>query len=106
MPTTHIASIHNGIIFLMAEWSGQSKWAYKHLATYLEKQGISIETLASIDIDRKPYIADLPELAGKIHGFGEAAVVKDGRIVFVTVLGKDKELADERCEELLRVYKR
>ena len=105
MPTTQIASIQRGVIFLMAEWSGQAKWAYKHLTAFLDKQSTKVERFVCIDIDQKPYIGDLPELSGKIHGFGEAAVVKDGRIVFVTVLGKEKELADARCEELLRFYK-
>jgi hypothetical protein len=105
MATTQITSIQKGIVFLMAEWSGQAKWAHKHLTAFLDKQKSKVEKFVCIDVDREPGVYDLPEFSGKIHGFGEAAVVKDGRIVFVTVLGKDKELADERCEELLRVYK-
>jgi hypothetical protein len=46
----------------------------------------------------------MPEFAGKIHGWGETAIVQGGRIVFVTVLGKDQARIEEHCDELLRVY--
>jgi hypothetical protein len=105
MSVTQITSIQRGIVFLMAEWSGQAKWAYKHLTAFLDKQQPKVETFVCIDVDQESGVYDLPEFSGKIHGFGEAAVVKDGRIIFVTVLGKDKAQADERCEELLRFYR-
>ncbi len=105
MATTKITSIQKGIIFLMAAWSGQAKWAYTQLTSFLEQRGMVLEHFICIDIDRELDVCDLPELSGKIHGFGEAAVVKDGRITFVTALGKDKDLIDQKCEELLRFYK-
>jgi hypothetical protein len=55
-------------------------------------------------VARPPELYDMPEFAGKIHGWGEAAVVRDGRVVFVTALGKDQSRTQEHCEELLRVY--
>jgi len=55
-------------------------------------------------VDLEPKVYEMPEFAGRIHGWGEAAVVRDGRIVFVTVLGKDQSRIQEHCEELIRVY--
>jgi hypothetical protein len=101
---TAIQSMKRGIVFLMAEWSGGAKLGHRHLVTFLEQSGISTEQLHVLDVDRHPELYDMPEFAGKIHGWGEAAVVRDGRIVFVTVLGKDQSRTQEHCEELLRVY--
>ena len=104
MTADKITSIQRGIIFIMAEWSGQAKWAYKHLAEFLAQHGDALEHLVTIDIDQQPYIGNLPELSGKIHGYGEVAVVRDGHIVFVAALGREKSLIQNRCEELLRFY--
>jgi hypothetical protein len=102
--TTDIASVRHGIIFLMAEWSGSAQMAKKQLTDILAHHHLTSQHLICIDVDREPSVYDLPEFAGKIHGNGEAAVVRDGRIVFVTSLGKNKNLIHERCEELLRFY--
>ena len=88
----------------MAEWSGPAKMAFKQLEDLLAQKHIGSENVICIDVDREPWIYDLPEFAGKIHGNGEAAVVKDGRVVFETSLGADKTQIQERCEELLRFY--
>jgi hypothetical protein len=103
--TTNISSIQSGIVFLMAEWSGQAKWACGQLKSFLAPHQAALANLVCIDVGRDPGIYDLPELSGKIHGYGEAAVIKNGKVVFVTVLGKDKIQTQNRCEELLKVYK-
>ena len=102
--TTKIASVQRGIIFLMAEWSGNAHLAYGQLTRLLEERHLPSDHLICIDVDREREVYNLPEFAGKIHGNGEAAVVKTGRIVFVTSLGKDKRQIRERCEELLKFY--
>jgi hypothetical protein len=104
MSASRIHSIQHAIIFLMAQWSGGAHWAHRALTQFLEQRGIPAERLITLDIDQEPELHDLPELAGRIHGWGETAVVKDGRVVFVTALGKDKRRIQERCEELLRAY--
>jgi hypothetical protein len=104
MTTTSITSIQRGIVFVMAEWSGQAKWAHKQLVDFLAEHRTPPEHLTCIDVDRQPDVYDLPEFSGKIHGYGEAAAVRDGRIVFVTTLGKDKNRIQERCAELLKFY--
>ena len=88
----------------MAEWSVPAKLAYRQLVTSLEQRGIPPEQLHVLDVDRHPELYDMPEFTGRIHGNGEAAVVRDGRIVFVTVLGIDRGRTQEHCDELLKVY--
>lgn len=104
MSATAIQSIQHGIVFLLAEWSGGAKWAHDQLVTFLEQRGIPLERLHVLDVDRHPEVYGLPKFAGRIHGWGEAAVVRDGKIVFVSVLGKDQSRIQEHCDELFRVY--
>jgi len=104
MTTASIISIRQGIVFLMAEWSGGAQWAYPKLLAFLEQHGIPSEQLLVFSVDQHPEFHDMPELSGKIHGWGEALVVKNGRIVFFTRLGKDQRAIQEHCDELLRVY--
>ncbi len=104
MNTTTITSIQRGIVFLMAEWSGPAIQAYQKLLDCLKQRGIPPEQLYILNIDYHPELNDVPELAGKIHGWGEAAIVKAGKITFVIVLGKDQHQIQQNCDELLRVY--
>jgi hypothetical protein len=104
MTTTAIGSIQLGIIYLIAEWSGDAKWAHRQLVEFLEQRHIPAERLLVLDVDHHPELYDLTEFAGRIHGWGEVAVIKAGRIVFVTVLGKHRSQFQQHCEELVRVY--
>ena len=104
MTTASIISIQRGIVFLMATWSGGSQWAFPKLVAFLESHGIPSEQLFVLDVDQHRELYALPELVGKIHGWGDAMVVKDGKIVFFTRLGKDQHLIQQHCDELLRVY--
>lgn len=100
---TSITSIQQGILFLLAKWSGPAVIAHKFLSSFLQERG-ALEHLVCIDVDREPEIYDVPEFSGKVHGWGEAAAIRDGRIVFVTVLGKDRSRIQEHCDELFRAY--
>jgi hypothetical protein len=104
MTVAAISSLQRGIVFVMAQWSPQAKWAYQQLTSFLMRHPSGLERLVYIDVDQEPGVYNLPEFAGKIHGYGETAVVRDGRIVFVAVLGKDPGRIQEHCEDLLRVY--
>ena len=104
MTADTISSTDHGIIFLMAQWSGGAKVAHRQLIEFLRRRGIPPERLTCVDLDRNPAVYDVAEFSGKIHGWGEAAVVNNGRITFFTVLGRDQARIDERCEDLLRAY--
>jgi hypothetical protein len=104
MTTTSITSIQSGIVFLMATWSGGAQWAFSKLVSYLEQHDVPSEQLHVFDIDQHQELYDLPELAGKVHGWGETLVIKDGRVVLFTRLGKNQHLIQENLDEILRVY--
>ena len=104
MTLTTITSIQRGIVFLMAEWSGGAQWAYRKLVAFMEQHGVPLEQLQVLNVDDHPELYDMPELSGKIHGWGEVVVLKEGRIVFFTRLGKDQHLIQENLDELLRAY--
>ena len=104
MSTASITSIQRGIVFLMASWSAGAQWAFPKLTSFLEEHNIPSEQLHVFDVDQHPELYHLAELTGKIHGWGEVLVIKSGRIVFVTRLGKDLPSIQERCDELLKVY--
>jgi hypothetical protein len=104
MSVASINSIQNGIIFLMAKWSGPAVIAYRELLIFLEKNNIPPDQLHVFDIDLHQELNDMPEFIGKIHGWGETAVVKDGKIILVIVLGKNQNMFQQHCDELLRAY--
>ena len=104
MTTTNITSIQRGIVFLMATWSGGAQWVFPKLVSYLEQHDIPSDQLHVFDVDQHPELYDLPELAGKVHGWGETLVIKDRRIVLFTRLGKDQHLIHQNLDEVLRVY--
>jgi hypothetical protein len=72
MTTTAIQSIQNGIVFLMAEWSGVAKLAHRQLVSCMEQRRIPLEQLHVLDVDCHPELYDMPEFVGKVHGWGEA----------------------------------
>ena len=104
MTSTSITFIQHGIIFLKLNWSDAAQWAHPKLVTFLKQHNIPSEELQIFDTDEHSELYDLPELAGKIHGWGEAFVIRDGRIVHFARLGKDKHLIQMHLNELMRVY--
>ena len=104
MTSLDIHSIDRGIVFLMARWSGSSFWAHRELTSFLTRRGIAVEELIALDIDLYPQLYELPEFSGKIHGWGEAAVIRNGNVVFFAALGKDQSKVLSLCEELLQAY--
>jgi hypothetical protein len=75
MTVTTITSIQRGIVFLMAEWSGGAQWAYPKLVAFLQQHGIPSEQFHIFNIDHHSELYDMPELSGKIHGWGEVSAV-------------------------------
>ena len=54
MRNSGIQSIDHGIVFLMAEWSGGAKWAYRQLIAFLEQRSFPLERLHVLDVDHHP----------------------------------------------------
>ena len=99
-----IREIDRGIVFLMAEWSGPAQWAWGQLREFVESYQATKPNLIKIEWQDAEAVYSLPELHGRVHGWGEVVVVKGGRIVFFTALGKEKTEVQNKCQELLRAY--
>jgi hypothetical protein len=99
-----IRDIDHAIVFLMAEWSGPAQWAWRQLCSYVESYPGTKPNLMKVEWQDAESVFNHPELEGKVHGYGEAMVVRAGQIVFSTVLGKDKPEVQTKCQKLLKVY--
>lgn len=74
-------SITRGILFLFAFWSGPAHMAFKRLTqTVGELDPQSRLQFVVVDIDGAARICESPEFMGRVHGNGEAAWIRDGRI--------------------------
>lgn len=76
-----VRSIRQGILFLMAFWSGPSVQAFAKLTEVLARHDAEGLELVVADVDGSPALYELPEFKGKVHGAGETAWVRDGKIV-------------------------
>src|SRR5262249_41754912 len=83
-----IGSIRRGILFLMAFWSGPSVTAFARLTEVVARFDIEgVLELVVVDVDGSPNLYELPEFVGKVHGAGETAWVREGKIVATSGLG-------------------
>ena len=82
-----VRSIRCGILFLMAFWSGPSFRAFTKLTDVMRQLQADGLELVVVDVDGSPDLYELPEFDGKIHGAGETAWVKDGKIIATSGIG-------------------
>jgi hypothetical protein len=85
---TVIGSMDRGILYFMAFWSGPSISAFRTLTEVvarLDKSGAL--KFVVVDVDGSPTLYEVPELRGKIHGAGEAAWIRKGKIIATSGLG-------------------
>jgi hypothetical protein len=83
-----IGTIRCGILLVMAFWSGSARLAFAELKRVLkESDPAGHLELVVVDTDGCPDLYDLPEFVGKLHGAGEAAWIRAGRIVRTSGLG-------------------
>jgi hypothetical protein len=83
-----LGTIRCGVLFVMAFWSGPARLAFQELKRVLE--AVDPEgrlELVVVDTDGCPDIYQLPEFIGKMHGAGEAAWIRDGRVICTSGLG-------------------
>jgi len=103
-PAVSIRDIENGIVFLMAEWSGPAQWAWRRLCDFIDTYEGAKPNVIKIEWQDGGSVHNLPELEVNVHAYGEAMVVKAGQITFFTVLGEEKAEVQSRCQELLKAY--
>jgi hypothetical protein len=98
-----VESIRFGVLFVMAFWSGTSRRAFAELKRVLaECDTTGRMELVVVDTDGCPDLYDLPEFLGKMHGHGETAWVKDGKIVRTSGLGFHPECFEPFTRQLLQ----
>jgi hypothetical protein len=97
-----IRSIRLGVLFVMAFWSGPARQGFarlKQVLAALDPHG-RLE-LVVVDTDGCPDLYETPEFAGKLHGWGEVAWVRDGEVVRTSGLGYHPECFEPFTRELL-----
>jgi len=97
-----IGTIRLGVLFIMAFWSGPSRQGFARLKQVLAAAdpGGRLEVVV-VDTDGCPDLYEAPEFAGKLHGSGEVAWVKDGRVVFTSGVGYHPECFEPLTRQLL-----
>ena len=97
-----LATIRCGVLFVMAFWSGPARLAFQELKRVLE--AVDPEgrlELVVVDTDGCPDIYQLPEFVGKLHGAGETAWIREGRLVRTSGLGYHPECFEPYTRMLL-----
>ena len=96
-----VRSIRQGILFLMAFWSVSSVQAFAKLTEILGRLDTGSLELVVVDVDGSPELYELSELKGKIHGNGETAWVREGKIVATSGLGLNTDCFEPNTLALL-----
>lgn len=97
-----VESISNGILFLIAFWSGPSIQAFSKLTEALCELECDGYELVAVDVDGSPEITRLIGGGNAPTGAGEAAFCRGGRIVHVAVIGHGENSA--QCEVNAREF--
>lgn len=87
-------------MFLDAPWSGPSRVARHSLLSAVTRIGLPESTVLVVNLDENPAVHEMPELEDKIHGWGEAFVVRDGQILGLRALGRNQKLHHEVSAEI------
>jgi hypothetical protein len=81
-----IATIRQGVVFLMAFWSIASVRAFIEVCRVMESYSQTDLPFVVVDVDDSHRLADLPEVNGRLmQGNGLTLWVRDGRIVSTAV---------------------
>jgi hypothetical protein len=99
---TVLGTIHCGVLFVMAFWSGPARLAFQELKRMLEvvdPEG-RLEFVV-VDTDGCPDLYELPEFVGKLHGAGETAWIRDGQLLRTSGLGYHPECFEPYTRLLL-----
>ena len=95
-------TIRLGVLFIMAWWSGPSRQGFVKLKQVLAAldPGGRLE-LVVVDTDGCPDLYECPEFVGQLHGWGEVAWVRGGRVVLTSGMGYHPECFEPHTRELL-----
>ncbi|MFN0196822.1 MAG: hypothetical protein ACKVT0_08740 [Planctomycetaceae bacterium] len=89
-----VRSVQNGVLFLVAFWSGPSLTAFSKLSEILHQMNVDNLELVVVDVDGSLDIYQLPEIRGLFGGvvnappgYGEVVYCQDGQIVHAAIIG-------------------
>ncbi len=100
-----IESIQNGVLLLMAFWSGSAVQAFLALSEVLATVETEALQFVVADVDGSPSLDEIPEFKGKIRGCGEVAWIYRGVIVATSGLGLNIECFRPNTSTLLAFCK-
>ena len=103
-PVAHnpISSIERGSVYLLARWSGPSVAALQLLRAAWSAAGLPESELHILDWDEHSYLGDLPELSGRVHGWGEAFHVRHGSITHFHILGRNRATTNDEIQTFIQ----
>ena len=88
-----VHSIQNGILFLVAFWSGPALTAFSKLTQILHEMNMDDLDVVAVDVDGSPDVYQLPEIRALFGGVvtapmgkGEVAFCRDGRVVQAAII--------------------
>ena len=98
-----IADIEHGSVFLLARWSGPCVLAHDCLRRAWSAAGLPDSELHVLDWDQhEASLCELPELSGRVHGWGEAFHVRRGSITYFHVLGRSHKTVEHEIQTFLQ----
>ena len=102
-PLNPIPNIERGTFFLFAHWSAPCLRARDALVRAWSAAGLPASELHILDWDaHQDALRDLPELRGRVHGWGEAFHVRHGSIAHFQVLGRELKAVDREILSFLQ----
>jgi len=96
-----IRAIPRGVLFLMAFWSGSAVRAFAMLTELLARLPAETLELVVADLDGSPELYEVPEFKGNVHGSGETAWIRDGKIIATSGRGFHPECFEPNTLALL-----
>jgi hypothetical protein len=105
-PLAEILRQKRASVFFHAPWSGPSNVALRALRDHLSGYSIQEDEIAIIDVDtEEKAICLLVDEGVSLHGYGEAAVIRDGKIRHFSVLGRGDDTITMRIDTFLNEHR-
>jgi hypothetical protein len=98
-----IREIRDGILFLMAFWSGPSVQAFVRLTEVFAQLDTRRLEFVVVDVDGSMQLSEVPELKGKVTGSGETAWVHRGQIIATSGIGMNIESFKPNTSTLIAI---
>ena len=93
-------------VFFHASWSGPSHVALRALRDHLSVSAIPESEITIIDVDaEEKTICRLVDEGISLHGYGEAVVIRDGKIRHFSALGRGDDTITMRIDTFLNEHR-